>query len=104
MGNDHASPSFWSRASVRWTATVLLGIIFVLALVVFQVAELVSRDLLDPDLYTNALEEEDIYNRIYTELLADPAMVKATSLMLGNLNLDPSLANSFLISPLPLST
>lgn len=96
MGNDHASPSFWSRASVRWTATVLLGIIFVSALVIFQVAELVSRDLLDPDLYTNALEEEDIYNRIYTELLADPALVKATELMLGNLNLDPSLANSVL--------
>jgi hypothetical protein len=79
---------------VRWTATVLLGVIFVLALVVFLAADLVSRDLLDPDLYTNALEEEDIYNRIYTELLADPAMVKAAGLMLGNLNLDPSLANN----------
>jgi hypothetical protein len=73
-----------------------LGIVFVLALVVALAADLVSRDLLDPVLYTNALEEEDIYNRIYTELLADPAMVEASALMLGNVGLDPSLATSLL--------
>jgi len=96
LNDDNATPSFWSRSSVRWTATVLLGFVFVLALVVSLTADLVSRDLLDPDLYNNALVEEDIYNRIYTELLADPAMVEATALMLGNLGLDPSLSTKAL--------
>jgi hypothetical protein len=96
MNDTGKSPSFWSKPIARWSATVLLGIIFILALFVYLAADLVSRDLLDPDLYTNALEEEDIYNRIYTELLADPAMVEATALMLGNLNLDPSLATQVL--------
>jgi hypothetical protein len=75
---------------------VLLGIVFILALIVFLAADLVSHDLLNPDLYTIVLEEEDIYNRVYTELLADPAMVEATALMLGNINLDPSLATQVL--------
>ncbi|MGB3715069.1 MAG: hypothetical protein WA996_11630 [Candidatus Promineifilaceae bacterium] len=96
MNDKNDSPSFWSRSSVRWVATVLLAVVFILALIVLLAAGLVSRDLLDPDLYTNALEEENIYNRIYTELLADPALVEATVLMLGNLNLDPSLANQAL--------
>ena len=73
--------SFWSRSSTRWVATVILGIVFVLALIVLLAADLVSHELLAPELYTNALEEEDIYNRIYTELLADPAMVQASALM-----------------------
>lgn len=88
--------SFWSRSSTRWVATVILGIVFVLALIVLLAADLVSHELLAPELYTNALEEEDIYNRIYTELLADPAMVQASALMLGNMGLDPSLATNIL--------
>jgi hypothetical protein len=96
LNSDNVTPSFWSRSSVRWIATVSLGIVFVLALVVFLTADLVSRDLLDPDLYNNALEEEEIYNRIYTELLADPVMVEATALMLGNLGLDPALSTQAL--------
>jgi hypothetical protein len=58
-------------------ATIILGIVFVLALIVLLAADWFSHGLLDPELYTNALEEEDIYNRIYTELLADPAIAAA---------------------------
>jgi hypothetical protein len=96
LKDDTVTPSFWSRSSVRWSATVILGIVFVLALVVFLTADLVSRDLLDPDLYNNALEEELFYDRIYAELLADPAMVEATALLLGNLGLDPALSTKAL--------
>jgi hypothetical protein len=81
---------------VRWSATVLLGLVFILALIVALAADLVSRDLLNPDLYNNALKDEDIYNRVYTDLLADPAMVEVTALMLGNLGLDPSLSVNLL--------
>jgi hypothetical protein len=81
---------------VRWSATFLLGLVFILALIVALAADLVSRDLLNPELYNNALEEEDVYNRIYTDLLADPAMVEITALMLGNLGIDPSLSVNIL--------
>ena len=87
--NKTGSP--WSRPSVRWTATVLLGIVFTLALVIFVAADLVSRDLLDPDLYKNALQKEKVYSRIYTDLLADPEMLSTTILMLGDLDIDPDL-------------
>jgi hypothetical protein len=88
--------SFWSRPATKWVITVILGIIFLLALVVFLVANLVSDILLDPELYNSALEETDFYNRIYTELLADPAAAEATAMLLGNLNLDPALADNIL--------
>lgn len=84
--------SLWSRPSVRWTATVLLGIVFTLALVIFVAADLVSRELLDPDLYKNALQEEKVYSRIYTDLLANPEMLSTTALMLGDLDIDPDLS------------
>ena len=96
MSEAGQKESFWSRPFIRWTATVLLGIVFVLAFVILLTADLVSRALLDPDLYNNALHEEDFYNRIYTDLLADPEMVKVTALMLGELNVDPSLSTSLL--------
>ena len=60
MNDKVQGSSFWSRPAVRWTATVLLGLIVIAAFVVLLAADLVSRDLLDPVLYTNALEEEDI--------------------------------------------
>ncbi len=92
MDESTKQGSFWSRPATRWAGTVVLGIVFLLAFIIFLAADLVSRDLLNPELYNNALEEEDIYNRVYTDLLADPAMVETTALMLGNLGLDPSLS------------
>ena len=52
--------------------------------------------LLDPEIYNSALEETGVYDRIYTELLADPALKEATAMFLGNLNLDPGLADNIL--------
>jgi hypothetical protein len=88
--------SFWSRPAIKWMITVILGIVFLLALVVFLVANLVNNILLDPEIYNAALDETGVYDRIYTELLADPALEEAAAMFLGNLNLDPSLADNIL--------
>jgi hypothetical protein len=88
--------SFWSKPAVRWAGTILLGLVFIVALVVFLAAGLVSRVLMDPELYNSALDESDFYNRIYTDLLADPAMLETTATIMGDLNLDPTLAGNVL--------
>ena len=85
---SEANPSFWSRPVVKWTFTVLLGALFVLAFLTYLATDLVSNKLLDPQLYTDALEENHIYNRVYTELLADPALVEVTTRLLGNVGLE----------------
>jgi hypothetical protein len=47
---------------------------------------LVSNTLLDLQMYTEILEENDIYNRVYTELLADPDLEETTTTLLGGVN------------------
>jgi hypothetical protein len=102
--------SFWSRAIVKWTITALLGTLFVLAFLTYLATDLVSNKLLDPQLYTNALEENYIYNRVYTDLLADPALEEKTAQLLGNVGLEDladglySLAVSTLYLVLPPET
>jgi len=54
--------------------TIILGVVFVLAFVAFIFGVVIRRDLLAPDLYTQALSENAVYDRVYTELLADPAV------------------------------
>lgn len=61
--------SMWKKI-----ATIVLGVIFVLLFVVFVLGLVVTRDLLAPELYTQALAENDIYERVYTDVLADPAV------------------------------
>ena len=57
--------------------TLVLGTVFVLLFVVFVLGLVVSRDLLSPELYTQALAENEIYERVYMDVLADPAVQEA---------------------------
>ena len=52
--------------------TVVLGIVFVLAFVGFVLGIVVRRDLLSPDLYVQAFSENAAYERVYTDVFADP--------------------------------
>jgi hypothetical protein len=81
-------PSFWSKPSVEWALTLLLSVIFFMAFGVYLIANFINDDLLNPALYTQTLTENDIYDRVYTELLADPALQDTTKLLLGNVNID----------------
>jgi hypothetical protein len=108
--DSQPSQSFWSRPTVKWTITLLLGALFVLAFLTYLATDLVSNKLLDPQLYTNALEENHIYHRVYTDLLADPDMEELAAQLLGNIGLEDladsvySLAVSTLYLVLPPDT
>ena len=67
MSETTEPTSFWSKPVVRLVTTAILGIMIILSLFVYMAADLVSRDLLDPLLYTNTLIEEDIYNQDDTD-------------------------------------
>jgi len=73
---------------VKWATTVFLGVIFVLAFLTYLAIDLVSDKLLNPQLYTEVLAENHVYHRVYTELLADPALEEATAKLLGNVKLE----------------
>jgi len=99
--------SFWSSPGVKWATTVFLGVVFILAFLTYLAIDLVSDKLLNPQLYTEVLAENHIYHRVYTELLADPALEEATAKLLGNVKLEGlsaglySLATSTLYLVLP---
>jgi hypothetical protein len=49
----------------------------------------VVRDrVLDPSLYSEALVRADAYERVYTEVLADPELAELKEQLLGGLQLD----------------
>lgn len=63
--------------------TIVLGVVFVLAFAAFVLGLVIRRDLLSPELYTTTLAENDVYDRVYTELLADPAVQEQFKEMTG---------------------
>lgn len=65
--------------------TILLSILFIASFFAYVAVYVVTDDLLNAHFYTSALERNDIYDRVYTELLADPAMRSVTEQLLGNL-------------------
>jgi hypothetical protein len=57
--------------------TFILGALFVVLFVIFVLSLVVNRDLLSPELYAQALTENEVYERLYTDVLADPAVQEA---------------------------
>ncbi len=94
MSDNQANKLFWSKPVVRWSGTVLLGLVFVLSYLIYMAADLVSNDLLDPALYISALDENDFYKRIYAELLADPALQEVDALIAGSVEFGPEMSTS----------
>jgi hypothetical protein len=96
----------------RWPAvSLLLVAVFVLGFVLVSSVALVRGRLLDPDLYSSALVRTDAYERVYTEVLADPAFAELQEELLGGLGIDEAsatqvrtLATSSLRLGLPPST
>ncbi len=70
----------------RLLNAVLVGIV-VLAYFAFLALQIVSDYLLDDGFYAQALEDSRIYDRVYTELLADPEFRAVSVQLLGNLRI-----------------
>jgi hypothetical protein len=89
------------RRTGRRIATAALALVFVVAFLAFTVVIVVRSTFLSADYYTDALAENDIYDRVYTELLADPELADVTRGLLGDLPLDPSVQEAVLRFVLP---
>jgi hypothetical protein len=69
----------------RLWPSLLLVIAFVVGGVLVSSVVFVRGHLLDPDVYSSALVEADAYDRVYTEVLADPELADITDHLLGDL-------------------
>ncbi|MBP8972838.1 MAG: hypothetical protein KBH93_03090 [Anaerolineae bacterium] len=68
--------------------TIVLMIVFVASFLTYLAIQVMTDDLLNARFYTRALERNRIYDRIYTDLLADPALRDVTVRLLGNLRIE----------------
>src|SRR3954447_14239346 len=79
-----ASPARTRRR--RW-ALAGLALLFHLSFIAFLAGNTIENNLLDPDYYNFALADTDAYNRIYTQVLADPQLESFTADLLGGTTL-----------------
>src|SRR3954470_17655533 len=70
----------------RW-ALIGLAFLFHLSFVVFLAGNTLENNLLDPDYYNSALADTDAYNRVYTQVLADPQFSDLAADLLGGTSL-----------------
>ena len=55
----------------------------------YLASDIISNKLLDPDSYIETLRQSDAYNRIYSEVLVDPALQDDLRGSFGDLEVDP---------------
>ena len=67
--------------------TILLSLCFIASFFAYLAVSVVTDSLLNARFYTRALERNNIYDRVYTELLADPALRSVTERLLGDLRI-----------------
>jgi hypothetical protein len=73
----------------RWVDLALVVALVVGFLLVSSVAVVRDR-LLDPGLYSSGLVRTDAYERVFTEVLADPELAELKEQLLGGMGVDPS--------------
>ena len=70
---------------LRALAGLALGMVVFAGLIYFLVVVNFSQRLEDPEVYNVAISDTDAYNRIYDEVLVDPALEDQTGDLLGDL-------------------
>jgi hypothetical protein len=74
---------------IRPIVSFVLGLVVLAGLLLTLVSGNVSNKLLNPDFYIEPLQQQDVYNRVYTEVLVDPALQETTRDLLGDVEVDP---------------
>jgi hypothetical protein len=99
MAEGHAEPGVGPSVAVgapeasggrraRSWPSLLLVAVFVVGFVAVSSVVVVWGRLLDAGLYSTALLRADAYERVYTEVLADPELAEATEQLLGGFGLE----------------
>jgi len=86
---------------IRPIVSFFLGLVVFAGLLLTLVSGNLSSKLLDPGFYIQLLQQQDVYNRIYTEVLIDPALQETTSDLLGDIEVDPEEIVSLLQQIIP---
>lgn len=77
---------------------MLLAVLLGLSILLYGVSHIVRHQVMDDGFYLDALEQQSVYDRIYQEILADPALADVVDPLLGNV----PVVRSFLVSILRL--
>ena len=72
---------------LRGLGRLLLGLAVLVALLYFLVISNLTQRLIDDQVYYDALNDTDAYNRIYDEVLVDEALREQTDNLLGDVQL-----------------
>ena len=72
---------------LRGLGRLLLGLAVLVALLYFLVISNLTQRLIDDQVYYDALDDTDAYNRIYDEVLVDEALREQTGNLLGDVQL-----------------
>jgi hypothetical protein len=88
------------------TRAIAVALVFYIAFVWFLVANSVNGTVLSPGFYNTALDDNRVYDRFYSEVLADPALKSTTQDLLGGGDIDEerAAAVSILRTVLPPAT
>ena len=70
----------------RSVATLIFFVVIGLAFIAFLLVDNLRNNFLDDQFYTENLLENDVYNRIYDEVLPDPEFKDKTDELLGNID------------------
>ncbi|MDA1256273.1 MAG: hypothetical protein O3C10_00280 [Chloroflexi bacterium] len=103
MGRPLTS-SVRSAVSRRLIGTLALAVLFTLAFLVFTLARVARHDILDAGFYTDALEENRVYDRFYEDVLSDPELADIANDLFGDVEVERSFAVSTLRLIVPPST
>jgi len=72
---------------LRAFGSLFLGVIVFFSFLAFLLTIQIRNNFLEPSFYTDALAENDIYNRIYDELLLDPEYDEEARRLTGDFNI-----------------
>ena len=74
--------------AIRVLLSMLLGLAVCAGLLMFMASSVISNAL-DPDAYIETLAQADAYNRLYSEVLVDPALQEEVGDLFGNVGVEP---------------
>ncbi|MEX0781223.1 MAG: hypothetical protein WD557_01130 [Dehalococcoidia bacterium] len=73
-------------SSLRYMAAGLLSFLFVIAFLAALLAIAIRTRVAQPEFYTNALRDAEVYDRLYSDLLQDPEFGRGRDSLLGNMS------------------
>ena len=79
----------WWFFIFRSLASLILGLLIFFGFVGYLMGKNVRDNFLGTEFYTDSLSENDVYNRVYLEVLLDPEFLDTTEELLGDIDVPP---------------